>query len=472
VRLEDAHALVASLTDAERAVVEEMARAEALDRMAHPLAYATLWHSPRTSQREAIRTALDQNHRATFILGGNRSGKSRAKAMWVVAMALGGDHPDVIAWCQRNGLDPARIPPGPDEVWSVALDSNDSRNYVRPTDAEYLPVGTKWRNRDGNGEAEARLPNGGKIVYKSVDQGRDGFQGSKPRAIAFDEEPRDLGVVAECEMRLVDKRGRMLFSMTPLYGWTPLLLSRVQTPTPDTAVRWLHGEDNPHIPADELRARLAKYGPHEQAARARGEITALEGRVFPMFDRSVHVVRSFRPPDDWPRYVGIDWGTTVPTAILLAAYDASTDTIHVIDEVYRTEMTIADRARAIREIEAQGPPVDVRWADPEDASTNRTLTLEYDIPLAKAYKAVRYGINVLATRLQPDALGRPHLVFHDRCANTIREIEGYVWSTTRPDEPVKKNDHGVDAGRYLCVGISRVYGLAPPLPTDGEREAA
>ena len=288
------------------------------------------------------------------------------------------------------------------------------------------------------------------------------------QAIAFDEEPRDLGVVAECEMRLVDKRGRMLFSMTPLYGWTPLLLSRVKSPTPDTAVRWLHGEDNPHIPADELAARLAKYGPHEQAARARGEVTALEGRVYPMFSRAVHVVKAFRPPDSWPRYVGIDWGTTVPTAILLAAYDAGTDTIHVIGEVYRAGMTISDRAEAIRELEAGGPEVEIRWADPEDASTNRTLTLEYDIPLAKAFKAVRYGINVVATRLQCDALGRPHLVFHDTVPNTIREFEGYVWSSTKPDEPVKKDDHGVDGCRYLAVGISRTYGLAPPTSAEGE----
>jgi phage terminase large subunit-like protein len=476
--LDEIRARRSAWTPAQRAAVVRQARAQKRARRRRPLAFARLWHreAPRTSQRETVRAMLAPGVLLGFTLGGNRTGKSESGAMVDVAYALGRDHPDVQEWGRRNLLDLSEIQPGPGNVWVVARTDSDSRRYVRPKVAKYLPEGCVWRNRDGDGEAEVTLPNGGKITFKSVKQGREGMQGDACHMIRFDEEPKDFGVVEECLMRLVDFAGRMLFTMTPLMGWTELLRKYVQKPTADTVIRWLHGEDNPHIRADVLRRMLSKYGPHVQAARARGEITALEGRVWALIREDghgnpVHVVRSFRVPDSWPRYVGIDWGTSVPTAILLLAYDDRTDTIHVLAEVYRAEMTIPDRARAIRDLETGHPPVDLRWADPEDASTNRTLTLEYDIPLAKARKDIQYGCDVVASRLQLDALGKPHLVIHDCCENLLMEMDGYVFEPGT-NKPRKGNDHACDALRYAVVGISRTYGLAPPLPTDGEREAA
>ena len=363
------------------------------------------------------------------------------------------------AWARWNGLDLAQIPAGADEVWSVALDSGDSRNYVRPADAEYMPAGTRWINRDGHGEAIAHLPGGGRILYKTVDQGRDGFQGAKPRAILFDEEPRLPGVVSEAAMRLVDKAGLLVFAMTPLYGWTPLLTEYARAPSADTVIRWLHGADNPHVPADELQLRLSRYGAHERAARERGEITALEGRVYTSWRRDLHVVPGFRPPEDWPRYLAIDWGTSVPTAILYLAYDPASDTIHAVAEWYRAGTAIQERAAAIRELEAELGATDLRWADPEDASTNTTLIRDCDLQVWSADKRVKGGINAVSSRLAPDAQGRAHLAVHDRCANLIREIEGYTWAAD--DRPLKKDDHALDALRYGVVGISAIYGLLP-----------
>lgn len=442
--------------EADAAVAEIEAR-----RAAHPLAYARLWDAPapRTSQRRAVQAILQPGVRSALILGGNRSGKSAARAQLVVALALGRSHPDVIAWGRWNGLDLAALPDGPGEVWSVALDSGDSRGYVRPADAALMPSGTRWRNRDGLGEAEAVLPGGARIRYKTVDQGRDGFQGAKPRAIVFDEEPRDLGVIHEAGMRLVDSGGLLLAAMTPLYGWTPFLVEYAKEPRADTVIQWLHGADNPHIPAEELMSRLSRYGSHERAARERGEITALEGRVYQDFRRDLHVIPAFRPPADWTRYESIDWGTSVPTCVLLFAYDASSDTVHVLSQTYAAQMTIPQRAERIRAQEAEGGVPDMRWADPEDASTNLTIIRDYDLQVWPALKAIKFGINAVAARLAPDVEGRPHLLIHDCCSDVIREIEGYVWG---PNEmPLKKNDHAMDALRYGVVGISGVYGLLP-----------
>ncbi len=48
-----------------------------------------------------------------------------------------------------------------------------------------------------------------------------------------------------------------------------------------------------------------------------------------------------------------------------------------------------------------------------------------------------------------------NIVICSECKNTIREIEGYVWDNKAAergrDEPLKKDDHAVDALRYILA---------------------
>ena len=69
----------------------------------------------------------------------------------------------------------------------------------------------------------------------------------------------------------------------------------------------------------------------------------------------------------------------------------------------------------------------------------------------------------MAERLAPDANGNPHLLVHDCCRHLINEMEGYVWNVTRskadgPDVPLKRNDHAMDALRYICFRLQRSEG--------------
>jgi phage terminase large subunit len=47
------------------------------------------------------------------------------------------------------------------------------------------------------------------------------------------------------------------------------------------------------------------------------------------------------------------------------------------------------------------------------------------------------------------------ILIMEECKNTIREIESYVWDTRASekgyDEPMKKDDHSVDALRYALA---------------------
>lgn len=459
-----------------------------------PLAFAQLWHRDgtrlvdgkevaRTSQRDSIRALLEPGKLFAFLLGGNRSGKSEGGAQLLVAYALGREHPWTKAWCTLNGIDPMLIPSGPGTVWVDSGDSNDSRRIARPKIATYLGRSAMWRNRDGNGEAEAliEVPDayaggwgyGGvaKWVFKSVDQGRDGHQGDAPRAVAFDEEPLDPEVVEECTFRVVDEGGRLFFLMTPLYGWTALLNDRVREVRTDTVVRYISGEDNPHQNQTALAMSLNAASVHMKEARAHGRVTTAVGLVYP-FDRAVHVVPSFTPPLEWPRYLSIDFGTRNPACWLWGAVDGKDDVLHVWREHYAAGMTIKQHVAHVTGLEvteANLPAIAQYWrdqnfagvvADPEDLDARLELA-ELGLETTAANKAIRHGIDVVSGRMAQDANGNPHVVYHDCVVNLIREKEGYRWPKSRPgavndgtENPVKKDDHAMDALRYLCVFIN------------------
>lgn len=430
-------------------------------RKAHPLAYATLWHSAKTSQRDAVACVFDPSVTEVWMLGGNRSGKSEGAAMTDIVWALGRDHPDSQAWAARNGIDISCVQPGPGLVYNGAPTGNDSRRYVRPKIRKYCPEGTTYRSWGSDNEAEATLPNGGRIVCKTVKQGREGWQGDACHYVRFDEEPSDGAVVREAMARLIDFDGKICFSMTPLNGWTDLLESHVRTPDPDVRVRWLHGEDNPHIPNEALNRILSKFGAHERDARLRGEIVALEGRVFTDWRRDMHVIPSQPIPDDWLRFVGWDFGTRNPTAVVWMAHDPKDDVVHVYRLHYEADRTLAWHAERFTKL-SEGEAIEFVCADSADRGARLSLVQEGITTVAsrKGPNSIRDGINTIAARLAPDAEGRPHLVIHECCTELIKEIESYRWDTTKKkgdmaDAPLKKQDHAIDAMRYALTMFQR-----------------
>jgi phage terminase large subunit len=72
---------------------------------------------------------------------------------------------------------------------------------------------------------------------------------------------------------------------------------------------------------------------------------------------------------------------------------------------------------------------------------------------------VKDGIAKVQERLAVQGDGLPRLTVDPSCVNTINEFESYVWKPER-DEPVKENDHSMDALRYVTVALD-LYGSAP-----------
>ena len=467
---------------------------------AHPLTRARLWHRepPQTSQRRAAQAVLGPGNLKGILLGGNRSGKTEEGAQIAVASAEGKQSLAVQIWARLNRLDISELPDGPGRVCCSSLTGNDSIRVQRKKVEKYLPPGTKWKNQQGHGEASAHLPGGGLLLFKSNDQGRRAFQGDNWDLFWADEE-HDEAVVDEARMRLVDRSGRALFTMTPLKGQTWVWERFVDKPESGSVVYALHSADNPHIPREYMEALLSKYGSRQRAARSRGEFVALEGLVYPDWRRDIHVISPFDIPQSWDRYQAIDFGYTNPTAVLWGALDPD-GRLFIYREHYRARWLIGQHAEAIMEAEAcprcwdadgfgpmekaeswwegaaeraekcpackgsdwpgrREPEPEVRWADPENVENRRTLHQDYDLHTQMAIKDVLPGIEAVAGRLVAQGDGRPRLYVFRSCPKLIREIGNYRWKQRTADgkpKPIKQDDHAVDALRYMVFGLQRL----------------
>ena len=195
-----------------RAVVGEMTRIG-----------AGLWHCPNCNIKEArtsqIEPFFNLGSEATLISGGNRAGKSEIMAQMAIAYAAGKREPWVQTWIELNGIPPKSIPDKPGVVVVSGLSYGDALTYIRPKISALAPRGSiekKWRAQD---RAQLILPNGGKIMSLSADSGREKYQGFSANLIIMDEE-HPLSLFEEAMLRVTDRNGSIVLTMTPLKGLT------------------------------------------------------------------------------------------------------------------------------------------------------------------------------------------------------------------------------------------------------------
>ena len=155
--------------------------------------------------------------RNRWVFGGNRSGKTECGAVEVVYLALG-IHP-----YRKNK---------PTDGWVVSLSRQVQRDVAQQKILHYLPpssiekvvmvAGTQDSLESGVIDfILVRSECGGtsRIGFKSCDQGREKFQGTSLDYVWFDEEP-PKEIYDECRMRVLDRRGQIFGTMTPLKGLT------------------------------------------------------------------------------------------------------------------------------------------------------------------------------------------------------------------------------------------------------------
>jgi phage terminase large subunit len=204
-----------------------------------------------------------------------------------------------------------------------------------------------------------------------------------------------------------------------------------------------------------------------------GTWAAAEGLIYGEFDEATHLVDPFTIPTEWTRWITVDFGFTNPAVIQWWAEDPD-GRLFLYREIYHTRRLVEDLARQAKAL-MQYPSG--QWREPRpravicdhDAEDRATLEKHLGLSTVAANKKVSPGIQAVQARLKVQADGRPRffivrgaLVERDpaldeakKPCSTEEEITGYVWAVrpggTVPEVPLKENDHGMDAGRYMVA---------------------
>lgn len=416
-----------------------------------------------------------------LFMAANRVGKTEGAGGYEMTLHLTGDYP---AWWQGKRFDQ------PIDAWAAG----DTAKTVRDIIQEKLcgnigkgELGTGLIQKDKierytlkTGVSDAidvlyvKHKSGGisQLTFKSYDQRRESFQGTKKDVVWLDEEPA-LDIYTECLLRTTDTtggddaNGLMILTFTPLMGMSETVMQflpggQIEERKDGTKfVIMATWDDVPHLSQKTKDALWNAIPPFQRDARSKGIPQLGAGAIYPVPETDI-LVDDFPIPEHWPRGYAMDVGWN-RTAAGFYALDRDNDVLYRIGEHYRGEAEPAIHAQAIK---ARGEwlkgVIDpaARGRSQIDGSQLLQDYIDLGLDLEAAFNGVESGIYQVWERL---STGR-FKVFKS-CVNWLFEFRLY-----RRDEKgriVKKNDHAMDEMRYMVTsGIERM--ILKPVPKPKE----
>lgn len=415
--------------------------------------------------------------RNRWVFGGNRTGKTECGAVESV-------------WYAR-GNHPYKQITTPTQGWVVSLTNEVQRDVAQKKVLSY--INPKWIKdihvRSGRKDDPANaiidfivvesLHGGNSIIgFKACEQGRAKFQGTSQHWVWFDEEP-PKEIYDECKMRVVDTRGNIWGTMTPLMGLTWVYDVVYINEIGDKQVKyWLiQWSDNPYLNPDEIKQLESTMTAEDREARQYGKFVAMSGLIYKEFVEDIHVIDPFDVPRKWYDNISIDPGLDAPLSAHFYAVDGDNN-IYVIEEHYKAGESVEWHSEKITEIAKR-----LKWPAHRDgsidalidsAANQKTLAAEKSVAELFWDNQINASTNVekdvwtgiqrvkqyLKLRPHPQTeawpRGKPKLFIFRNCVNLIREIKSYRWkpqtdSGEQVDRPIKKNDHAMDDLRYYIM---------------------
>ena len=355
-----------------------------------------------------------------------------------------------------------------------------------------------WANKAKRVPRMIRLINGWELWFFSANS--DSPRGTAIDLAVFDEE---LGVAgkawySETAFRLVDRRGRFIWSATPQAGTQALLDLYLRSIKDEEGkhVKFfhMHIDDNKYLSeeAKEEVKEKVRDDPMAWEVRVEGKFALLGAQVFNEFKvDGIHGVEPFPIPEDWTHYASIDPGHQV-CAVLFFAVPPPNDKehgshIYVYDELYlrkcdavifaenmlkktkglQFEDFIIDHHGGRQTPLAGGKSAEVLYAEELDKrgilSSRRGASFSHgsDDPYD------RVMITKKAMRIRPD--GTPQLkAFRHVLPRLMTDIVKYHWQTNPEgyltDKLAKTKYHAID-----CLTMAIAYDLEYVAPSKRKR---
>jgi hypothetical protein len=230
---------------------------------------------------------------------------------------------------------------------------------------------------------------------------------------------------------------------------------------------WYYSEatwrDNPLVSKDFIASEKKSAERDGEMSKFEAEyelqFRTVEGPVYEHFDRKVHVIKPDEIPKEGSLYVGIDFGYENPTAAVFVLIDYD-DNWYIFDELYRKRTEIRDIIPMVRD-KIGDQRLILMVGDNQASEAIAQMQNHFPIvPISKKKDSIIEGIRLINTKLHPRAQltgpPRPKLFVTSNCKNFIYEMDQYHYPEKKQgrnsnEQPVKDNDHLMDAVRYLAL---------------------
>lgn len=304
-------------------------------------------------------------------------------------------------------------------------------------------------------EMRATLTNGSEVLFRSTDN-PEVLRGPSVTWAMMDEAALSSKLsfnILFGRLRQFGRFGHLWLTTTPK-GRDWIYEMFVQHPAAGWKLFRMTTSENLSLAREIVEAWGEAYSGDFYQQELLGEFVAFAGLIYPEFSRDYHM-RSQQPSEYKAFYAGVDWGFTNPGVILVAGEDYD-GRLWLVHEEYQRQRHIDDWTLIAKDLH-ETYQLSALWCDPSKPDYIAQFR-DAGLPAQKADNTVSTGLQAVRRRLTRRADGEPRLLMLPSIAATSKEMEQYSWRKGKGDdayleEPVKANDHGADALRYLVMGV-------------------
>lgn len=308
-----------------------------------------------------------------------------------------------------------------------------------------------------------KFVNGTEIYYTNLDASREAVEKIKSLNLGscyIDQlEELDEVIFLAIQGRLRRYSGRRNFVATCNPAGHDWIYNRWKVnPTKDYELFEAITLENVYLPKDYLE-QLLSYPEKWVKRYVYCSWEDFEGLVYNEYIEAMHKSKVYFPADTERYYISIDYGFRNPTAIIYASVDYD-GIVRIYNEYYERGKQVSEIASQIKSNRHWQKAI--KLADPSMWNVQRdglSIADEFasnGIILIPANNSVIQGIDKVNQYLKDKKLK-----VCENCVNWFIEQGNYKWKEIKPgqirneyEEPIKRNDHLMDATRYL---INHIY---------------
>jgi phage terminase large subunit len=199
-------------------------------------------------------------------------------------------------------------------------------------------------------------------------------------------------------------------------------------------------KDNPFLPKEQIN-EIESYreaDPNFWRIYGEGERGHSEGVIYTHWQPVANIPGG-------PVAFGLDFGYNNPTSLVRVT--ESDKDLYWSEEIYQSHLTNTDLIGMLRQI-VRGETIYCDAAEPDRIEEIKRAGFK----AVAANKDVKAGIDFIKSR---------KLYVHQGSANILKEIKSYKYKPKGPankneaEEPLKLNDHAMDAGRYASISFRK-----------------